>query len=592
MTVLSLVQEAPESETGVRHRIEGETTIGSAEGCGLRIQDPRVSPRHARITLEAGELVIQDLGSPHGTIVNGLRVAQQTLRTGDLLVFGKSRLRVTAPGEGPGAPAVSRESPTVTRSALELLPPSLEGVGRRAFFDALGIGDDTLLALGSPDAEALVARTRHFAVLHEVSRSLRTAHSPEEMLGRLLELVLEVSGGDRGFVVLVPDGGDDEGDTLPPGVVAQPSETGPRVAAVRTRGSEAKEPPRLSNTVTQHVLHGRQSILTQDTADDSRFAGSRSLFLSRTRALMAVPILLRDEVLGALVVESESQGFGEADLELLTVISATAGQTLENLRLAERREAVIAALEASRARLIETRAQLVRSEQLAVIGRLASGLAHEVKNHLSPFALADTIARRYPQDADIQSAVEMMLEARQHILDLVNEVKGFARGAEGAGVRREPLDLLALARAVVRFAICDDGVRRHRVEVVARGEPWVEVEGPRLRQVLINLVKNAADALGADREGRIEVRISEVGSEAWVEVVDDGPGVPPRVRDHIFEPFFSTKGDQGLGLGLDISRRIARDHGGELELVPRSQGSCFRLRLPALPESSPESVMG
>ncbi|MEL6184546.1 MAG: ATP-binding protein [Myxococcota bacterium] len=580
MLRLSLVHEAPEPQEGLHYAIDGEMTIGSAEGCGLRLVDPRVSPRHARIVVEGGEVIIQDLGSPHGTIVNGLRVAQQALQPGDLLVFGKARLRVAgSSGE------VGNEGSTLTRPAVELLPPSLEGIGRRAFFDALGIGDETLLALGGPDGAALVARTRHFAVLHEVSRSLRGAHSPPEMLGRLLELVLEVTGANRGFVVLTegePSDDEDE-DTLPPGVEPTSSPSGMRVAAVRTHGPAPEAPPRLSQTVARHVLRERQAVLSSDAGDDTRFADSRSLFLSRTRALMAVPILLREEVLGALVVESEKEAFSESDLELLTVISSTAGQTLDNLRLAERREGMIAALEASRARLLETRAQLVRAEQMAVIGRLASGLAHEVKNHLSPFALADTIARRYPEDEDIQSAVEMMLEARQHILDLVNEVKGFARGAEGGNVRREPLDLLQLARAVARFASCDDGVRRHRLEVEASDEPWVQVEGARIRQVLINLVKNAADALGPGAVGTITVRVREVGNEAFVEVVDDGPGVPPSIQDRIFEPFFSTKGEQGLGLGLDISRRIARDHGGDLELESGPQGTCFRLRLPALP---------
>lgn len=570
----ALCFEAPPERAGQRHPLsENSTTVGRAEGCGLRIDDPRVSRRHARLVREGEQLVIEDLGSPNGTVVNGLRVGRQVLQDGDLLVLGKFRLRVEAPRSVPGA---------VIRPVADMLPPSLEGMGKRAFYEALGVGDDTVLEV---DGASLIAKTRQFAVLYEVSRTLRAAHTPHEMLDRVLELILEVTGGDRGYALAAPgpERGLEDDPTLPPSkdVVEQP-----QLLALRSQRRERGAPPPLSGTVARHVLTERCAVLSHDPADDTRFAASESLFLSRTEALMAVPILLREEVLGALVVEGERRDvFEESDLELLTVVASTVGQTLANLRLAERREATIRALETSRARLIETRAQLVRAEQLAVVGRLASGLAHEVKNHLSPFLLADVLARRHPDDEDLQEAAEMMLEARQHILDLVSEVKGFARGAEGSSeLRTQPTDLAQLAQAVVRFATCDAGVKRHVVEVVIEGEPWTNADVGRLRQVLVNLIKNAADALGEQRGGRIEVRVLEVSGTAYLEVWDNGPGVPEAARARLFEPFFSTKGEKGLGLGLDISLTIVRAHGGELEFESEPGRTCFRVRIPALPE--------
>ncbi len=551
--------------------VRGESTLGRAEGCDVVLDDPRVSRRHARLLLEDGRLVVEDLGSPNGTVVNGLRVARQELSRGDVLVLGKHRLRV----ETGGAPRGDVVKPV----RVAELPKAM---GRHAIYRALGLGDETLLDAGPGAAVALLDKTRHYAVLHQLSLALRAAHTPKGMLGRLVELVLEFTEGDRGFVVLAESGASTTGtgtedDTEPPGA---PGDL--RVAAVRGKGPGT---PTLSSTVARHVLSERCSVLSHDPGDDARFAASESLFLSETRALMAVPILLREQVLGALVVESgRPDAFSESDLDLLTVLSTTIGQTLENLQLAERREATIRELEAARAHLLETRARLVRSEQLAAVGRLASGLAHEVKNHLSPFMLADMIARKYPDDEETQNVVELMLEARQHIVDLVSEVKGFARGPEGSGGRREPADLLALARAVARFVSCDAAVKRHRLEVVALGEPWARIDTPRIRQLLLNLVKNAADALGEAREGRIEVRVEEDGPIARLTVTDDGPGVPSELGERIFEPFVSTKGENGLGLGLDIARRIARDHGGELEFESEPGSTRFTLRLPALPE--------
>ena len=300
---------------------------------------------------------------------------------------------------------------------------------------------------------------------------------------------------------------------------------------------------------------------------------------------MAVPILLGETLLGAIVVESDKpEVFSEPDLDLLTLIAFMAGQTLENLRLAERREEMIADLQRAHEELLTTQAQLVRSEQLAVLGRLSSGLAHEVKNHLSPFALANVIARKYPADEEIQTAMEMMLEARQHIVDLVSEVKNFARGAQDMPSRREPADVAQLCQAVIQFAQCDPVIKRHQLDVEIETEAWADIDVARIRQVLMNLIKNAADAIDQNL-GKIRIRVSESDSQVSVEVIDNGPGIPTDLGERIFEPFVSTKGDMGLGLGLDISRKIVRAHGGELDFSSQvGYGTTFRMYLPAIPE--------
>ena len=100
----------------------------------------------------------------------------------------------------------------------------------------------------------------------------------------------------------------------------------------------------------------------------------------------------------------------------------------------------------------------------------------------------------------------------------------------------------------------------------------------KLRQVLVNLVRNAAEAAGAG--GRVVVRLSEADGAAVVAVEDSGPGVPADRRDRLFEPFFTTK-PRGTGLGLAVSRAIARAHGGDLaEVGVPGGGACFALRLP------------
>lgn len=576
-TTLEFLIEAPPEARGQPIELEVSAeglVVGRNRDCDVCLDDARVSRRHARLVEEAGGVRLEDLGAPNGTVVNGRRVGRHALASGDVLSFGRFRLRVLRVGARPDSTGIVK--------APAPMPRPRSGQGRAAFYQALGLGDDTLLDPRASDPAALLLRSRRYAALHELGRVLASARSTQAALEGALDLAIEVTDGDRAYIALSgleAEAAEDEADTLPPA-------PGMRLAASRSRHtgpSEAERTvPPLSETLARQVITERKAVLSRDPADDSRLAGSRSLFLREAGALMAVPIVLHDVLLGVLVVESTHFGqFDEETLDLLGAFAPAVGQSLENQRLAERREATIRELEQTKERLLGTRQQLVRAERLAVVGRLASGLAHEVKNHLAPFMLADTLARKFPDDEELQAAMEMMLEARQHILDLVSEVKAFARGSGESAGRKEPVELEVLARSVIRFMACDAEVSRHALELKVEGEPLVSAHSGRLRQVVVNLVKNAADAIGSDREGRIVLGVSEQGKTATLYVEDDGPGVPEAAQDKLFAPFYSTKGEKGLGLGLDIARRIARDHGGDLVLDQApGRGARFVLRLP------------
>ena len=115
--------------------------------------------------------------------------------------------------------------------------------------------------------------------------------------------------------------------------------------------------------------------------------------------------------------------------------------------------------------------------------------------------------------------------------------------------------------------------------------PLLSCQPTLLGQVLVNLLINALDAMAQQEEARLIVRVRTDGAFAYVEVEDSGPGIPPELRTRIFEPFFSTKGESGNGLGLWISSEIARMHGGELVALPGAKGALFRLSFP-LPAST------
>jgi two-component system, NtrC family, sensor kinase len=224
------------------------------------------------------------------------------------------------------------------------------------------------------------------------------------------------------------------------------------------------------------------------------------------------------------------------------------------------------------AALKDHQARLVQSEKLAGIGHLAAGVAHEINN---PLGVILGYAKLLERNAEGE-----LLEDLRVIEEECLRAKGIVEGLLDLSRPQDP----TRERVDLRGA-CDEVVARlgeaHLLEGVA-----VSVEGTgaasghpaKLRQVVSNLVRNAAEAAGPG--GRVAVRVAEGGGEARVAVSDDGPGLTPEAHERLFEPFFTTK-QGGTGLGLALSRAIARGHGGDLEASDGpGGGAVFTLRVP------------
>jgi two-component system NtrC family sensor kinase len=217
--------------------------------------------------------------------------------------------------------------------------------------------------------------------------------------------------------------------------------------------------------------------------------------------------------------------------------------------------------------------KLVQSEKLAGIGRMAAGVAHEINNPLGVILGYIKLLRRdqHPGLDEELKIIDYEAErCRQVVEDMLDLTRTPAMSAD-------QVDLRALCEDVVRHVEVSLGGPSPRITVEGRGT--VTGSGRKLQQVLHNLVKNAVEAAGTD--GHIELLIETLASgKLTVTVSDSGPGIRAQDREYVFEPFFTTK-PAGTGLGLAVSRAIARAHDGDLELVPGSGGGAvFRLTLP------------
>ncbi len=231
--------------------------------------------------------------------------------------------------------------------------------------------------------------------------------------------------------------------------------------------------------------------------------------------------------------------------------------------------------------LKEATDKLLASERIAAWQEVARRLAHEIKNPLTPIRMSlETLlaaSQRGPLDerftALFAESARAVLEEVDRLKRIVDEFSQFARLPRPA---LAPCDLAELISPVLALYGPHDQLRFE-----ARLEPGVvaAVDRDQLTQVLVNLLRNAEEAMQG-RAGAITVRVRGDGPLALLEVEDEGPGVAPALRERLFEPYVTTR-DHGTGLGLAIALRIAQEHAGALELVPREgPGALFRLTLP------------
>ncbi len=235
--------------------------------------------------------------------------------------------------------------------------------------------------------------------------------------------------------------------------------------------------------------------------------------------------------------------------------------------------------------LKEREAQLLRAERLAAVGRVSAQVAHEIRNPLSSIGLnvemlSDQLAEaQFKSPADAKEAKDLIASVTREVDRLTEITEDYLRLARlPPPVKREE-DLSRLVDEVVGFS-------REELERAGVGIELQNTEGPltvsadegQLRQVLLNLIRNAREAMAAG--GTLTVSARAVGGTAEVELRDTGHGMTPEIIEKLFEPFFTTK-QGGTGLGLSLSRQIVEAHGGRIEVQSETgRGTTFRLTFP------------
>jgi signal transduction histidine kinase len=306
------------------------------------------------------------------------------------------------------------------------------------------------------------------------------------------------------------------------------------------------------------------------------------------QSLVVIPLLAKEKSLGAIAADHTEPGrdITRETLESVMTFAQQAGLAIHNALMYQELKAFSQQMEEkiqkTTADLRKTEAQLIRSEKLAALGQLSAGIAHEIRNPLTSInILIHSLTENLPTE---HSRWEDLKVIEEEILRINEIVDQFLRFAKPASPLLEKTNLIPIFEEILQ--LLRPQIERCRIAVKKEFEPLplITVDKEQIKQVILNLLMNAIQAMTGGGKLGMSGRLSKDGY--WVELAiqDSGVGIPREDIDKLFDPFFSTK-EGGIGLGLSIAHRIIDQHHGKIEVESTPEkGTLFTISLPVLTE--------
>jgi len=528
-----------------RHNVA--MSIGREAGNFVQVDDNEVSRRHAEIRRVGEGFVVGDLKSSNGTYLNDSRIERAELANGDRIRIGRTILVFAQDGDA------------FDIGAVEILPPAAAGDGSRIVRSMREDDSIVMAAPEDPQGRWLSRARSNLQVMYRTALAVSHTLDIDELLGRILQLVFEWVEADRGCIMLLD------------------AETGePRARARRDRQDGMTGSMTISRTILDYVLERGEGVLTSDAQDDDRFSSGNSVVRTGVREAICVPLQGRYGTVGVIYVdttvplvqsaEASRRRFSDEQLKLMIAIGHQAALAVEDTTYYS---------------------AMVQSERLAGVGQTIATVSHHIKNILQGIrggAYLVDMGLENGDEAVLRKGWDIVRRNQDKISSLVMDMLSFSKEREPEPV---PSDLNELITEIV------ETVRQRAAETqaVIHWEPAADL--PRLlfdpeglSRAILNVVTNALDAV----EGRphaavtISVAADREAGLVRVRVADNGAGMTPETLADIFNLFASTKGARGTGLGLTVSRKILREHGGEIHASSRiGEGSTFLLEFPLRP---------
>lgn len=344
--------------------------------------------------------------------------------------------------------------------------------------------------------------------------------------------------------------------------------------------------PLTKGSIDDEVMSGKL-VHIGDMRTDARVQDHDAIRRRGLVSLLAAPMRHGDQIIGGLrVYTSTVHHFSPDECALLESLAGQAAVAIENARLYSQLAHAHDRILESYEELRETQAELVKKEKLAALGEMSALVAHEIRNPLTAVrGFAQRVQRKIADQPALAQSLQIVIDEVDRLNRVLNDVLDFAR-------RLEPrMGIHALNRLVADVVGLEGPVllerKIHLVTDCAPDLPPVRMDINQMRQVLLNLVANARQAIV--QSGTITLRTRrEAGGWQALDVIDTGSGMPPEVQAKLFTPFFTTK-LRGTGLGLSAAQRILDDHGGRITYQTElGQGTTFTLHIPPAPDEDDE----
>ena len=542
-------------DQGKHFKLKEVCRLGRDATNDIQLLDSETSRTHCELRQKEGDVwELTDLDSSNGTKLNGSAVTCSPIANGDRIQIGTTILLFTGPGEPVGIDAAHRVD--IVRQANDLEKSRIISSISQPRSDSSIAGD----------APVMSESDRSLEVMYRTSLAVGRTDDLNELLNRILRLVFDWVEADRGCIMLRDSGN---------------GQLQPAARCDRNESSSSVQTILISRTILDYVIENKQGVRTSDARDDERFDAAASIVQGGIREAICVPLQGRYEIVGAMYIDTYispgdlmsdgvQERFNDEHLRLMTAIGYQAALAIEDTTYYS---------------------ALVQSERLAAMGQTIATLSHHVKNILQGISggsyLIEAGLDRNDQDA-VRRGWGIVDRNQQRISNLVMDMLTFSKEREP---ERVETSLNTTVNDVYELMIAragDLGVDLKMDLDPEMPDAYFDPDG--IHRAVLNLVTNALDAVtdqekSDDEDFRPSVAIQtrfEAGNGWMIDVVDNGPGITAEQRDKIFSLFESSKGSRGTGLGLPVSAKIVREHGGEIEVLDADPPNvtCFRLTLP------------
>jgi two-component system NtrC family sensor kinase len=344
------------------------------------------------------------------------------------------------------------------------------------------------------------------------------------------------------------------------------------------RGSPVMESIKISEAASRYLQERKEAILRAELEWGRKEPGSEELavVLRKFGAEVCLPLVSQNRLIGFINLGSKvpAEVYFEGDLDLLYPLANQVAIAIENSNLYEN--------------LKKSQSIMRRADRLASLGTLIASLAHEIRN---PLVSIKTFTQLLPERIEDEEFRNYFLKVVSGEIDrltgLINELLGFARPSEPRLEGEHVNDLIDKMEVLVATEARKKNVTLNKN--YARDLPQIKADAEQLKQVLLNILLNAIQAIKGEGKIWIETRQVQIPIEdrlepfTQIEVRDTGAGIPKENLERIFDPFFSTR-IEGSGLGLAISHQIIHDHGGFISVESEvGKGTSFKVHLPLKP---------